>query len=172
MALVYKLEKFNDDIFVPLDTIKNVESLSTKCTGSNYKLTASENERVIDLYNSILITKKWVLSTGKVVDHEMKKLAGKFCYEHPVHSMIFETDDPIRKNYFTIAELNEIKSFRLRGLLNIPEEVKEYSNKYNKDWKSGKEFYEYAVDQKHDPITQFNFKRIVESIMRVSELFF
>ncbi|KAI7871151.1 hypothetical protein BDF14DRAFT_1978586 [Spinellus fusiger] len=168
----YKLERFDDDIFVPLDTTKDVESLGTKSTGSNYKLTASENKRVADLYNSIPMTAKWVLSTGKVVDHEMKKLAEISCYEHPVHSMIFETDDPIWKSYFTIAELNEIKSFRLKGLPKIPEEVEEYLNKYDKDWKSGKVLYEYADDQKHDPITQFNFKWIRESIMRASELFF
>lgn len=76
------------------------------------------------------------------------KLAGKFCYEHPVQSMLFDMDDPIWKSYFTIAELNEIKSFRLKGLPNIPEEVEEYLNGYNKDWKSGKELYEYADDPK------------------------
>ncbi|RCH85740.1 hypothetical protein CU098_004977, partial [Rhizopus stolonifer] len=108
----------------------------------------------------------------KVVDDEMKMLAEKSCYEHPVHSMIIEVNDPIWEGYFTTTELNEIKSFRLKDLPNIPEEVEEYLNKYNKNWKSGKELYEYADDQKHDPITQFNFKWIRESIMRASELFF
>lgn len=100
-SMGYKLEKFDEDIFVPLSTTKNEGSLCTKSTGSNYKLTASENERVIETYNNIPITAKWVLSTGKVVDDVMKKLAEKSCYEHPVHSMILEPDDPIWKSYFT-----------------------------------------------------------------------
>ncbi|KAI8978411.1 hypothetical protein BDB01DRAFT_270306 [Pilobolus umbonatus] len=171
-SMGYKLERFDADIFVTLDTTQNGESLSTKSTGSNYKLTVSENKRVIDLYNSIPMTAQWVLSTGKVVDQEMKRLAEESCYEHPVHSMIFETDDPIWKRYFTVAELNEIRSFELKGLPDIPKEVEEYMNKYNREWKSGKELYEFADKQRHDPITQFNFKWVRESIMRASELFF
>ncbi|KAG1044920.1 hypothetical protein G6F43_011378 [Rhizopus delemar] len=172
-SMGYKLDRFDKDIFASLDiTTKNAESLNIKSTSSNYKLTISEHKRVIDLFNSIPTTAKWVLSTSKIVDDEMKALAEKSCYEHPVHSMIIEVDDPIWKKHFTTTEINEIKSFRLKGLPNIPEEVEEYLNKYNKDWKSGKELYEYADDQKHDPITQFNFKWIRESIMRASELFF
>lgn len=110
-AMGYKLARFNDDVFVTLDNLKKLESASTKSTGSNYKLTALETERVIEVYNNIPANKKWFLSTGKIVDDEMKNLVLKSTYEHPVHSLALETDDPIRRKYFSIAELNELKSF-------------------------------------------------------------
>ncbi|ORE00766.1 hypothetical protein BCV72DRAFT_310646 [Rhizopus microsporus var. microsporus] len=164
-SMGFKLEQFNDDIFVPLETTKNIESSK----GSHYTLSASEKQRVVDLYDNI--AEKWVLSTGKIVDDEMKKLAEKCCYEHPVHSMILDADDPIWRSYFTIAELNEIKSFRVKSLPDIPEDIQEYLNEYNKEWNSGKELYEYADSQKHNPIAQFNHKWICQSILQASELF-
>lgn len=57
---------------------------------------------------------------GKIVDDEMKKLATKSTYEHPVHSLILEIDDFISRKYFSVAELNELKSFKPKLLPALP----------------------------------------------------
>lgn len=165
----YKLERFNEDVFVPLEPI--IKNPSKSSTGSNYKLSSFEIKRVLDLYNGIPESTKWVLSTGKVVEEEMKKLAEKSIYEHPVHSLILETDDLVWKDYFSVKELEEIKKYRLKPLPSLPEEIEEYLNKYNRVWKSGEELYNFADSQKHNPITEFDYKWIRESIVRASELF-
>ncbi|CEG80531.1 hypothetical protein RMATCC62417_14853 [Rhizopus microsporus] len=130
---------------------------------------ASEKQRVINVYDNF--AEKWILSTDKIADDEMKKSAEKCYYEQPVHSMILDADDPLWKSYFTIAELNEIKSFRVKSLPGIPEDIQEYLNEYNKEWKSGNELYEYADSQKHDPVAQFSHKWARQSILQAPELF-
>ncbi|KAI9255541.1 hypothetical protein BY458DRAFT_416137, partial [Sporodiniella umbellata] len=111
------------------------------------------------------------LSTGRVVDDEMKKLAQNCVYEHPVHSMILEPDDPIWKNYFSEYELLEIKTHCLQALPPLSEAMEVYLSKYDQDWKSGEELYEFADSQKHHPIIEFDKKWVRESFIRASELF-
>ncbi|EIE85391.1 hypothetical protein RO3G_10101 [Rhizopus delemar RA 99-880] len=73
-AMTYRLLEANKDCFDTLN-FENPECSSTsKSTNSNYKLTKLEKEHVIDLYNSIPTFGNWKLSTGKVVDDQMKKL--------------------------------------------------------------------------------------------------
>ncbi|KAG1148374.1 hypothetical protein G6F37_004111 [Rhizopus arrhizus] len=117
-------------------------------------------------------TEKWILSTGKAVDDVMKNLAQESVYEHPAHSMILVPDDPVWKNHFTNDELNEIRSFHLTPLPNIPNDIEQYLTIYEEDWKSAKELYKFADDQKHDPVDEFHLKWIRESFMRAAELFF
>lgn len=166
-SLNYKLADTNNDFFVSLDYIKSTKS-GCGSTSSNYKLKSSEKNRVLQIYQDIPQDQKWVLSTGKIVNDEMKKLVEKSVYEHPVHSLIFDPDDTIWTDYFTITELDEIKSFRLKPL---PTDLNEYLNIYNKTWSSAKELYMFANAQVHDPITEFDFKWIRESVIRMSELF-
>jgi hypothetical protein len=170
-SMGYKLVESGSDFFVTLNSTKFKKSSGSKSTDSNYTLAVVEKERVLYMYNNIPHDQKWTLSTGKVVDDEMKKLVEKSIYEHPIHSMIFDPDDIIWKNYFTPAELNEIKSFHLRPLPSIPVNIKQYLDTYNKDWNSAKDLYMFANGQVHDPISEFNHKWIRESIIRVSELF-
>ncbi|KAG1531655.1 hypothetical protein G6F51_013436 [Rhizopus arrhizus] len=171
-SMGYRLENFDDDVFVPLDTTKKPESFSTKSTGSNYKLSDCEKKHIVDNFNKVPTTEKWILSTGKAVDDVMKNLAQESVYEHPVHSMILDPDDPVWKNHFTNDELNEIRSFHLTPLPNIPNDIEQYLAIYEEDWKSAKELYKFADDQKHDPVDEFHLKWIRESFMRAAELFF
>lgn len=171
-SMGYRLENFDDDVFVPLDTTKKPESFSTKSTGSNYKLSDCEKKHIVDNFNKVPTTEKRILSTGKAVDDVMKNLAQESVYEHPVHSIILVPDDPVWKNHFTNDELNEIRSFHLTPLPNIPNDIEQYLAIYEEDWKSAKELYKFADDQKHDPVDEFHLKWIRESFMRAAELFF
>ncbi|KAG1448716.1 hypothetical protein G6F46_011062 [Rhizopus delemar] len=170
-AMTYRLLDSNKDCFDTLN-FENPECSSTsKSTNSNYKLTKLEKEHVIDLYNSIPTSGNWKLSTGKVVDDQMKKLAEESIYEHPVHSLILDPDDLIWKQYFTVAELNEIRQHRAPQLPNIPDDLKEYLNSYDQKWTTAKELYFFADSLKHDPVHEFDKKWMRESIVRISELF-
>ncbi|KAG0741095.1 hypothetical protein G6F22_002296 [Rhizopus arrhizus] len=119
--------------------------------GTNYKLSDCEKKRIVDNFNKVPTTEKRILSTGKAVDDVMKNLAQESVYEHPVHSIILVPDDPVWKNHFTNDELNEIRSFHLTPLPNIPNDIEQYLAIYEEDWKSAKELYKFADDQKHDP---------------------
>lgn len=140
--------------------------------GTNYKLSDCEKKRIVDNFNKVPTTEKRILSTGKAVDDVMKNLAQESVYEHPVHSIILVPDDPVWKNHFTNDELNEIRSFHLTPLPNIPNDIEQYLAIYEEDWKSAKELYKFADDQKHDPVDEFHLKWIRESFMRAAELFF
>ncbi|KAI7869305.1 hypothetical protein BDF14DRAFT_1723058, partial [Spinellus fusiger] len=77
----YKLLEANTDC---LDTLNygrrkktSVSSSVNKSTNSNHKLADSEKKLVVDLYNSIPTSGEWTLSTGGVVDDQIKQLAKK-----------------------------------------------------------------------------------------------
>jgi hypothetical protein len=55
----------------------------------------------------------------------MKKLALKFIYENPVHSLISDTADHIWTSYFTYEELNEISTYNRKEIPAFPEEYSE-----------------------------------------------
>ncbi|GAA5805937.1 hypothetical protein HPULCUR_011463 [Helicostylum pulchrum] len=100
-SMGYELKRFDNNVFVPLETSKSSDSLNNKSSDSNYKLKDCELKRVIDLYQKL-------------------------------------SDD---------------------------------LDKYENDWKSGKELYLFADTQAHNPITKFTKKWVRESVVRVSELF-
>lgn len=54
--------------------------------------------------------KMWKLSSGKIVEMDMMKMAERCQFEHPCHSFIFDTDDKNWLNLFTMEEIKEIKS--------------------------------------------------------------
>jgi hypothetical protein len=66
----------------------------------------------------------WRLSTGKVVELKMMKMAGKcHFFEHPCHSFILDTEDKNWLDYFSKEEMKEIKMNRNRGMKELPEEL-------------------------------------------------
>jgi hypothetical protein len=85
----------------------------------------------------------------------MKALAELSSYEHPAHSMIIDPDDQVWKDYFTLDELNEIKTFNVKPLKNIPEELESYLDVYDREWENGLDLYEFADSKKHYPIKKF-----------------
>ncbi|KAL9549077.1 hypothetical protein PS6_006280 [Mucor atramentarius] len=56
----------------------------------------------------------------------MEELALARNYEHPVHSLIFDTSDKSWSTYFTKEELEEIVAFKPRKLDELPNTLKSY----------------------------------------------
>ncbi|CAB4469619.1 unnamed protein product [Rhizophagus irregularis] len=73
-------------------------------------------------------SRKWRLSTGKVVEDALYNFASKCSYEHASHSFIIDPTDQsyINEGIFTVDELNEIKTHKRRDLPEIPEDLLNY----------------------------------------------
>ncbi|SAM00658.1 hypothetical protein [Absidia glauca] len=127
---------------------------------------------ILQQYNSILEEHRWTLSTGTVVSDQMKQLVTDSVYEHPVHSMIIDPDDTIWKNYFSPAELKEIRTQELKPLGQLPQDLTECIDLYDQEWSTAIDLYQFADDQKHHPVNEIDKKWVRESIMRAAELFF
>ncbi|KAI9262801.1 hypothetical protein EDC94DRAFT_640527 [Helicostylum pulchrum] len=100
-SMGYELKRFDNNVFVPLETSKSSDSLNNKSSDSNYKLKDCELKRVIDFYQSIPVEEKWVLTTGKVVNDEMTKLAKSSSYEHPLGKELYLFADTQVHNHIT-----------------------------------------------------------------------
>ncbi|PHZ14445.1 uncharacterized protein RHIMIDRAFT_235220 [Rhizopus microsporus ATCC 52813] len=85
--------------------------------------------------------------------------------------MILDPRGIIWNDYFTAAEINEIKTYNLKQLLNISETLQRYMDSYDKNWETVFSLYEYADNQRHSPVTDFDKKWVRKSMMNVSELF-
>ncbi|GAA5814234.1 hypothetical protein MFLAVUS_007728 [Mucor flavus] len=109
--LGYKLLEGNGESFeiLKLENVADSTTSSESTTNSSYKLSDLEKKRVLDSYDAIPTFCKWILSTGKVIDDTMRQLTEDSIYEHPVHLMILDAEDPIWKKFFTEIELNEIR---------------------------------------------------------------
>ncbi|KAI8341206.1 hypothetical protein BC941DRAFT_337286, partial [Chlamydoabsidia padenii] len=90
------------------------------------KLSDEEKQRVLDQYNNVPDEQKWTLSTGTIVDDQIKQLVTQSLFEHPVHSMILAPTDSIWMTYFTQAELHEIKTHHPKPLKQLPKELNDY----------------------------------------------
>lgn len=77
--------------------------MSSKC------LAIEEKEDVMKRLDSIKGSDRWILSSGTVVEHVLKKPIEDSKYEHPVHSLIIDTGDSLRKKYFSAKDLDEVK---------------------------------------------------------------
>ncbi|CAO3612156.1 unnamed protein product [Mucor hiemalis] len=170
-SLNIKILEANGDCFATLIFKSNQNTTSSRTISSSDKLTILEKERALNLYACIPQYNKWKLSTGKVVDDQMLSLAKDSVYEHPVHSLILDPNDVIWKQYFTDAELNEIRQFNAPKLPSIPEDFAEYLRSYEQEWATAKDLYFFADSLHHDPVHEFDKKWARESIVRMSELF-
>jgi hypothetical protein len=89
----------------------------------NEVVSPSEKEEVLNMYRNLDGAKLWKLSTGKVVEREMKKLVEKSVYEHPAHSFILDPQDENWCEYFSEDELAEIRSHKLKEVPALPSEL-------------------------------------------------
>lgn len=173
----YKLVEFSDVAWSMteerLRQKKNIISSSgSKSSGTiNYNLSSEEKNRVLGIFDAIAENDKWTLSTGTVVDDKMRELVENSSFEHPVHSLILDPFDPVWKKYFTASELVEISSFKAKNLEDMSEDIDIYLNSYDQEWESAIDLYNFADNQKHDPVNEFDKKWIKESMLRVSEFF-
>ncbi|KAG0787961.1 hypothetical protein G6F22_007152 [Rhizopus arrhizus] len=121
-SLGFKIIRFNEDawqnIHETLITLQIQYKSSTKSSKSNYKLSEAEKDCIVANYDNTEKEDRWFLST--------------------------DPDDQVWKDYFTLAELNEIKSVNIKPLKNIPEELESYLDLYDKEWENGLDLYEFA----------------------------
>ncbi|KAI9468218.1 hypothetical protein BDB00DRAFT_880377 [Zychaea mexicana] len=75
--------------------------------------------------------KKFDAITGTVVEDKVKELAMKLSNEHPSHSMILDTSDPVWLEYFTKSELKEIEDEKKVTLSELPKSMQTYLDCYN-----------------------------------------
>lgn len=74
-------------------------------------------------------SKMWRLSTGTVVEQQMQMFALECNYEHPVHSMVLDISDKSWLKYFTPAEIQEIKNYEKKVLVDLPSVMEDYIKK-------------------------------------------
>lgn len=63
----------------------------------------------------------WKLSSDKIVQIEMMKMVERCQFEHPCHSFILDTEDKNWLDFFTLEEINELKSHNVREMPKLPE---------------------------------------------------
>ncbi|CAH1767987.1 9770_t:CDS:2, partial [Entrophospora sp. SA101] len=96
------------------------------------QMLAPDYEKFRQTYNRMETSKKWVLSTGTVVEDNLYDFGLKCTQEHLSHSFILDPDD---KNYlnngvFTESELAEVRNFREKQLPTMPKELLTYLNSF------------------------------------------
>ncbi|OBZ80776.1 hypothetical protein A0J61_11175 [Choanephora cucurbitarum] len=146
-------------------------SINSSQSKSNKKLTAAEKQRVLSNYAAIPENQFWYLSTGTCVNEKMKQLVELSVFEHPVHSLIFDPDDQIWLEYFSVDELDEIRTFKQKPLQELPTDLQNCLDIYDKQWKDGVELYQFASSQQFHPINDFEKNWVRESMMQVAKLF-
>ncbi|RUS26066.1 hypothetical protein BC938DRAFT_471275 [Jimgerdemannia flammicorona] len=91
-------------------------------------LTLINVNKLTETYRKMEDSRKWRLSTGKVVEDSLYKFAINCPYEHASHSFILDPTDEVYTNngVFTEVELKEIKRHNRRNLPEIPNDLLEY----------------------------------------------
>ncbi|KAI9246234.1 hypothetical protein BDA99DRAFT_565568 [Phascolomyces articulosus] len=115
-------------------TSPSVSSSGSSSGSSSYsstsRLTTKQKKEYEDLYTSLNPSDKWKLSTSKIVEDQMFDWAKKCEYHHPSHSLILDPKDSCWRNYFTEAELMEIKTENRIVLDPLPNDLQVYLNSY------------------------------------------
>ncbi|KAL9552063.1 hypothetical protein MBANPS3_003956 [Mucor bainieri] len=107
-------------------TNETSSSVSTEVSVKQIKLTEEDKSKIKTMYASLEKEKMWKLSTGTFVEEKMMEHAIKQEYEHLSHSLIFHIEDRCWADYFTAAEIDEIKSVNTVELPSLPDTVKAY----------------------------------------------
>ncbi|KAI9010984.1 hypothetical protein CLU79DRAFT_891055 [Phycomyces nitens] len=110
---------------IPPSSTRSRISSSANSTVS-YVLTPDDKQYINNLYENLNQSNMWTLSTGTIVEKRMEELAKKCVVEHPCHSLILDLEDKTWNDYFTQAELDEIRDHRYKNMIAPPPEFKEY----------------------------------------------
>ncbi|KAI8138450.1 hypothetical protein BJV82DRAFT_523413 [Fennellomyces sp. T-0311] len=87
-------------------------STNTTATDNVKKLNAEDMEKVKATYKKMEEGEMWRLSTGKLVEREMEKVALAIDTEHPAHSVILDPTASVWATHFTKEELVEIRGLK------------------------------------------------------------
>ncbi|CAO3614574.1 unnamed protein product [Mucor hiemalis] len=109
------------------------------------KLSPLQKGIVVDMFAMLDGTKMWRLSTGTVVEQQMKMFALECNFEQciifeimtnsqdfasdPVHSMVLDVSDKSWLKYFTPEEIQEIKNHQKKVLVDLPSTIEDYIKK-------------------------------------------
>ncbi|KAI7853487.1 hypothetical protein BDC45DRAFT_536192 [Circinella umbellata] len=102
----------------------------------------------------MIITNVWKISSGRFVEKVMMDYALSFKYEHPVHSIILNPDDPSYVDIFTEQELQEIQDLRSIDFnQNLPADLHQYIYSFSTK-KSLSDLYNTITAKSFNPSTQ------------------
>lgn len=107
-------------------SITSLFTASSSINSKQTKLDVVDKVNIRKLYSNLNEEKMWKLKTGTFVERQMERFALACNYEHPCHSLIFDSGDKCWDEYFTEEELIEIKSYQLKKFPPLPLELKEY----------------------------------------------
>lgn len=85
-------------------------------------------------FKSLKDENKWTLSTGTVVENQLYEFGKLQIREHPSQSFIFDVNDSelyIKHGTFTSGEIEEIMTDYNNISLQLPDDFKQYLNKFN-----------------------------------------
>lgn len=113
-------------------------------------------------YNKMKENKKWYLNTGKCVEDEVYCFGMQCSVEHQAHSFIVDTSDRNWAKYevFTDNELNEIRLYNQKKTPEMPKELRDYLNRFNKTTTSSirqEIFKKMDMDEDFDPEQHFDY---------------
>ncbi|KAG2227384.1 hypothetical protein INT45_004340 [Circinella minor] len=121
------------------------------------------------MFETLDHTKFWPLSTGTVVEQKIKELAMKLKNEHPCHSMILDTSDPVWLDYFTKEELHEIEDEKKVPISKLPDNMTNYLDNY-KNLKSLRSLWDEYKKHNIDPIDDSELYWVHSSVRNVLEI--
>ncbi|KAF7727424.1 hypothetical protein EC973_007588 [Apophysomyces ossiformis] len=105
-------------------------SSSSSSSRSKQSLSDVDKEAIRLIYDSLDEHRMWTLSTGKKVELVMKEMALACNFEHPCHSVILDLRDSIWSDYFTVSELEEIRSYNWKPLPDLPSDLQQYLDSF------------------------------------------
>ncbi|CAO3643428.1 unnamed protein product [Cunninghamella blakesleeana] len=150
-------------------TTASTNSVTTKVSNRK-KLSAEEKNNIKTVFDNLDTKKMWRLSTGTIVEMRMKEFATACNYEHPCHSLIFDPDDSNWENYFSVSELEEIRSYNQHLLEPFPQYIEEYISSFKK-MKTILEINKHCFHNYFHPTIQHDLSWIQLSLNKASRLF-
>ncbi|KAI9343717.1 hypothetical protein BD770DRAFT_193960 [Pilaira anomala] len=106
----------------------SLDSYSSNSRKQN-KLSPLQKGIVVDMFAKLDETKMWRLSTGTVVEQQVKMFALEYNFEHPVHSMVLNVSGKSWLKYFTPEEIQEIKNHQKKVLVDLSSTIEDYIKK-------------------------------------------
>ncbi|CAG8618387.1 1540_t:CDS:10, partial [Acaulospora morrowiae] len=108
----------------------------TKCNdddNSRKMMSVYDYKKYEKSYAKLDDSKKWVLTTGTVVEDALYKFGLRCKYEHLAHSFVLDPDDHtyLKENIFTESELREIRHFQVKETPLMPLDLIKYLNSFN-----------------------------------------
>ncbi|KAG9287625.1 hypothetical protein G9A89_023975 [Geosiphon pyriformis] len=102
------------------------------CSEESDSISEPDYESFTRAYNGMKNDKKWVLSTGTIVEDALYNFGIKCMHEHLSHSFVIDPDDEnyLNEGIFTQHELEEIRGFQKKVLPPVPQDLLLYLDSF------------------------------------------